>query len=301
MIEFDDQTFPVTVQADLLELNRSTLYYQPVPPSAEEVAIKNRIDHIYTDFPFYGSRRMSIALAAFGLHVNRKQVQRHMREMGIEGIAPGPNTSRRNHAHRVHPYLLREITVTAPNQAWGIDITYIRLARGWMYLVAIIDWHSRFIVAWQLDDSLEMPFVLETVDRAFLIAVPEFFNSDQGSHFTSPLYVDRLIAVNAKVSMASKGRALDNILIERFWRTLKYEDVYLNDYSSPAVARQRIAAFIEFYNHRRPHSSLEKHQTPAEVYFNLSTQQQHHHHQTAAENQTHKGVSSTLKNAVFLS
>ena len=178
---------PLTVQADLLSLSRRSLYYQPVPPAPAEVAIKHAIDQIYTDQPSYGSRRIEVILARdHQLVVNRKAVQRHMREMGIAGISPGPNLSRRNREHRVYPYLLRGVTASQPNHVWAIDITYIRLAAGWMYLVAVLDLYARYIVSWALDDTLEQPFVLDAVGQALQQSTPTIWNSDQGSHFTSP-------------------------------------------------------------------------------------------------------------------
>ena len=187
-----------------------------------------------------------------------------MREMGIEGIHPGPNLSKRALEHKIYPYLLRNVTAQYPHHIWGIDIPYIRLLQGWMYLVAIIDWHSRFVVSWELDQTLEMPFVLEAVDRAFSTASPAIFNSDQGSHFTSDSYLDRLRSRNIQFSMDGKGRAIDNIFTERLWRSLKWEEVYLNEYASPRQARDRIQNWFLFYNTQRPHQSLD-YRTPFEV------------------------------------
>ena len=256
---------PLKTQADLLSLNRSGLYYQPVAPSPEEVALKHRIDEIYTAHPFYGSRRIAVVLRPDFI-VNRKAVQGHMREMGLAGIVPGPNLSKRRQEHQVYPYLLRNVRLTRPNQAWGIDITYIRLHAGWMYLVAILDWFSRYVVSWALDDTLEMPFVLTAVDRALAQAVPEIWNSDQGSHFTSPQYIERLKAAQVQISMDGRGRALDNIFTERLWRSVKYEEVYLHDYATPREARHGLARYFEFYDHERPHQALD-YRTPAQVYF----------------------------------
>lgn len=253
-------------QAELVAISRASLYYKPVPPGEEEVRLKHRIDELYTAYPFYGSRRLTAQLQREGETVNRKRVQRYMREIGIEGIAPGPNLSKRNLQHRVYPYLLKEIAITQCNQVWGIDITYIRLLAGWLYLVAILDWHSRFVVAWELSDSLEMDFVMTAVRRAFAVGVPEIFNSDQGSHFTSEAYVKLLSEAGTQISMDGKGRALDNIFTERLWRTIKYEEVYLNDYGSPKAAQQGLARYLDFYNHERLHQAL-NYQTPAEIYF----------------------------------
>lgn len=221
MVEREASDLPLSVQCDLLGLNRTSLYYRPVLPSLEEVALKHRMDEIYTEHPFYGSRKITAALKREGREINRKAVQRHMREMGISAICPGPSLSRRNAAHSVYPYLLRDCVVTRVNEVWGIDITYVRLEAGWMYLVALLDWHSRYGVSWELDQTLELPFVLSAVDRAFERASPMILNSDQGSHFTSPQYLSRVEARGIQVSMDGKGRALDNIFTERLWRTVK--------------------------------------------------------------------------------
>jgi len=263
-----DRPFTLKTQAALLSLNRSGLYYQPCPPSAEEVAIKHRIDEIYTEHPFYGSRRIAATLRP-DFSVNRKAVQRHMREMGIAGIVPGPNLSKRSAQHKIYPYLLRNLSITRPNQVWGIDITYIRLHTAWLYLVAVLDWFSRYVISWELDQTLELPFVLSAVERALAQATPEIWNSDQGSHFTSPQYTDLLLAANVQISMDGRGRALDNIFVERLWRSVKYEEVYLHDYATPREARQGLTRYFEFYDHARPHQALD-YRTPAEVYFGRS-------------------------------
>lgn len=249
----------------MLSINRSSLYYKPVEPSPEEITIKHRIDEIYTKYPFYGSRRITAQLCRDGICINRKAVQRHMREMGLVGITPGPNLSRRKLEHRVFPYLLGGIKPGHPNHVWGIDITYIRLVRGWMYLVAVLDWYSRYVVSWAMDQTLEIAFVLKAVTQALLHSTPVIFNSDQGSHFTSPQYIQLLRDAEIQISMDGKGRAIDNIFTERLWRSLKYEEVYLNEYSSPRQARQRVSDYLDFYNHRRLHQALD-YRTPAEVY-----------------------------------
>ena len=269
-MERHESGVPLNLQADLLSLSRSSLYYQPVPPSAEEVALKHRIDAIYTAYPFYGSRRITVQLRREGLLINRKAVQRHMREMGIAGICPGPNLSQRNLEHRVYPYLLRQVSATYPNHVWGIDITYVRLQNNWLYLVAVLDWFSRYVVSWQLDDTLDIDFVLLAVDDALAHHKPIIWNSDQGSHFTSPQYTQRLLAADVKISMDGKGRALDNIFTERLWRTVKYEEVYLHDYQTPKQARTGLTAYFDFYNHHRPHQAL-GYLTPAELYFANTT------------------------------
>lgn len=198
--------------------------------------------------------------------VNRKRVQRYMREMGIAGIVPGPNLSKRASAHRIYPYLLRGVTANAPNHIWGCDITYIRLRHGWLYLVAIIDWFSRYVVSWALDETLELGFVLDAITQARADATPQIWNTDQGSHFTSPQVTQLFEAAGVQISMDGKGRATDNIFTERFWRSLKYEEVYLADYDSPRAARQGIARYITFYNTERPHQAL-GYQRPSERYL----------------------------------
>ena len=251
-------------QCALLSLNRTSLYYQPHPPSPEEVRIKRRIDELYTAHPFYGSRKIAFELQK-EMPINRKAVQRHMREMGLAGIAPGPNTSRRAADHRVFPYLLRRVTAERPNHIWGIDITYIRLRAGWLYLVAVLDWYSRYVLAWELSDTLEIDFVLTCAERALGQATPQIWNSDQGSQFTSPQYTGRLLEAGVQISMDGRGRARDNIFTERLWRSVKYEEVYLNEYAHPRDARQGLGQYFPFYNHERPHQAL-AYRTPAVAY-----------------------------------
>lgn len=266
LVEHEARELPLRTQAALLTLSRSSLYYRPTPPSAREVAIKHRIDELYTATPFYGSRKIQVLLQPEFGTLARNTVRRYMQEMGIAAIYPGPNLSRRHHEHQIYPYLLRGVTAAAPNHIWGIDITYIRLRQGWMYLVAVLDWYARYVVSWALDDTLEMPFVVDAVERALTSATPQIWNSDQGSHFTSPHYTQRLEAAGIRISMDGKGRALDNIFTERFWRSVKYEEVYRYDYGSPREARQGITGYMTFYNEQRPHQSL-AYQTPATIYF----------------------------------
>jgi putative transposase len=272
MIDRNHPEVALTDQAEILSLSRSSLYYQPVGATPEEVATKHRIDEIYTKYPFYGSRRMTIELRK-EMIINRKTVQWYMREMGIAAIYPGPNLSKRNPEHKIYPYLLRNIPSNHPNHIWGIDITYIRLQGGWMYLVAILDWFSRYVVSWALDQTLSVSFVLEAVDQAFTTAKPQIFNSDQGSQFTSPQYIDRLLAAHIQISMDGRGRALDNIFTERLWRSVKYEDVYLQDYATPRAVRLGLTRYFNFYNFERPHQSLD-YRTPAQVYFDRQTRLQ---------------------------
>lgn len=296
---------PLSTQAALLGLHRSSLYYQPVAPSAAEVALKHRIDELFTAHPYYGSRRIAAQLQRDGLVVNRKAVQRHMREMGIAGVAPGPNTSKRAVAHRVYPYLLGSVTSNAPNHIWGIDITYIRLQAGWMYLVAVLDWYARFVVSWELDQTLELPFVLHAARHALAQATPTIWNSDQGSHFTSPQYIRLLEEADVQISMDGKGRALDNIFTERLWRTVKYEEVYLHSYSSPREARLGLTRYLDFYNQERLHQAL-AYRTPAEVYFGTRAAQPTTDHKRDEQEERfdsssiQKGVASTLELPPFL-
>ena len=266
LVERNGADLPVTRQADLLSLNRTGLYGVPAAPSVQELALKRRIDEIYTKWPFYGVRRITAQLHAEEIRVNHKAVARHMREMGLVGIAPGPNLSRRAHAAAIYPYLLRDMRAAHPDHVWGIDITYIRLVDGWLYLVAVLDWYSRYVLSWELDQTLQEGFVLAAVKRALAQATPVICNSDQGSHFTSPRYRDLLVGAGVRISMDGTGRALDNIFTERLWRTIKYEEVYLHDYTSPRDARIGIADYLHFYNTERLHQALD-YRTPAAVYF----------------------------------
>lgn len=261
----DDPEIPVQLQAELLRISRSSLYYQPVGPSAKEIAIKHRIDELYTKYPFYGSRRMTVSLKREGRSISRPTVQKYMREMGLEAIYPKPRLSQPGKRHTIYPYLLKDITLSRPNQVWGVDITYIRLRSGWLYLFAVIDWFSRFVLSWELDQTLAVGFVLSAMKKALAYYTPEICNSDQGSQFTGVEFTGLLKEHQVQISMDGKGRAIDNIFTERLWRSLKYEEVYLKDYASPREARQSIGAYFEFYNYERPHQSLE-YQSPASIF-----------------------------------
>ncbi len=254
------------------------MYYQPKPPSEEELRLKRRIDEIYTERPFYGYRRIAVQLRQEGVLVNRKAVARHMQEMGLSAIVPGPhrpNLSKRAHQHSIYPYLLKGVAADAPNHVWGVDITYIRMVGGegypgWLYLVAVLDWHSRYIVSWELSRDMEQGFVMLAARAALARARPTIWNSDQGSHFTSPQYTSLLEKAGVRISMDGRGRYVDNIFTEMersavLWRTIKYEEVYLHEYSTPKEARQGLSEYIEFYNNERPHQSLD-YQTPAAIY-----------------------------------
>ena len=264
LLEKDNRQMPLKIQVELLGISYSSLFYRPVPPSMRELAIKRRIDEIYTAHPFYGSRKITAVLHP-EIGVSRPTVQAYMREMGIFALVPGPNTSKPAPQHQIYPYLLRHVSAECPNHVWGIDITYIRMQHGWLYLTAVLDWYSRYVVSWSLSQTLELEFVLAAVDNALMQAVPEIWNSDQGSHFTSPRYLERLQNENIKISMDGRGRALDNIFTERLWRTVKYEEVYLKEYDSPKEAYRQLATYFNFYNFERPHQALD-YQAPAQAY-----------------------------------
>jgi putative transposase len=270
MVEKEGADISISRQAALLNISRGSIYYQPVEVSEEDINLMNLIDQIYTKYPFYGARRIKKALKRkYQLEVNRKHVSRLMKEMGIEAIYPKQNTSKPDNQNRIYPYLLRNLTINRPNQVWGTDITYIKLEHGFCYLVAIIDWYSRYVVAWELSGSLEIEFVLRNLEKALRLAKPEIYNSDQGSHFTSPKHTEILTQQNIQISMDGRGRCMDNIFTERLWRTVKYENVYLKSYQNLQEAREGLTEYFHFYNHERMHSSLND-ATPAEVYFNNS-------------------------------
>jgi len=262
----DHPTIPIRMQTELLEISRSSLYYQAKPPSEKEVAIKHRIDELFTQYPFYGSRRMTVSLQREGWAISRPTVQKYMREMALEAVYPKPRLSQPGEGHTIYPYLLKGLVIERPNQVWGVDITYIRLRYGWLYLFAILDWYSRFVVAWSLDQTLAVGFVLAAMQQALAWHTPEICNSDQGSHFTSNDFTGLLKDQHVQISMDGKGRAIDNIFTERLWRSIKYEEVYLKDYESPREARQSLGNYINFYNYTRPHQSLE-YQTPASLFL----------------------------------
>lgn len=255
----------VVRQCELLNLPRSSYYYAPVGVSEEDVRLMRLVDEQYTATPFYGSRRMQAALRAAGHVVNRKHVQRLMRRMGLEAVGPKPRLSAPNAAHRVYPYLLRDVPITRVDQVWSTDITYIRLRQGFVYLVAILDWYSRYVLAWELSVTVDGQFCLDALDTALVRSTPEIFNSDQGAQFTAAAFTDRVHAAGAKVSMDGRGRALDNVFVERLWRSVKYEEVYLHDYASVTEARRGLRRYFAFYNDVRPHQAL-AYRTPASVY-----------------------------------
>ena len=256
-------------QCELLGVNRSSLYYEPVEPDVEELALMRRLDELHLNHPFFGSRMMTQMLKAEGCVVNRKRVQRLMRLMGLESTAPKPATSKPAPEHAIYPYLLRNLRVSRINQVWAADITYIPMARGFVFLVAILDWYSRRVLAWRLSNTLETTFCVEALHEALArYGCPEIFNTDQGSQFTSEEFTDVLLEREIKISMDGKGRFIDNIFVERLWRSLKYEEVYLYAYDNVQVAREGIARYFEFFNDQRPHKAL-GYQTPASFYDGL--------------------------------
>ena len=253
-------------QCEILSVTRSSLYYEAVGPDEEELALMRRIDELHLKRPFFGSRMIARTLKDEGTVINRKRVQRLMRLMGLESTAPKPNTSKPAPEHPVYPYLLRGLTISRPNQVWASDITYIAMAHGFAYLVAIIDWYSRRVLAWRLSNTLDTGFCIEALEEALgRFGEPEIFNTDQGSQFTSADFTDVLLDRGIKVSMDGKGRYIDNIFVERLWRSLKYEEVYLNPYDSLVEARDGIGRYFRFFNDDRPHASL-GYQTPATFY-----------------------------------
>lgn len=266
-ITVDNKDISLRRQCALLGVNRSTLYYASRATDVDDVGLLNEIRDIWNKYPFYGYRRITIELRKQGHKVNRKRVQRLMALGGIYAIYPGPNTSRRNKRHAVHRYLLRDIEITRPNQAWMVDITYLRLESGFVYLVALIDVHSRYIVGWGLSTTLETAFCMDALKSALKNATPEIINSDQGCQFTSEEWVSCLQEHSIQISMTGKGRCLDNVYIERFWRNIKREEFYLNAYDSISNLKKEIAKYMNFYNHLRSHQAL-RYNTPASFYFN---------------------------------
>jgi putative transposase len=253
-------------QCALLSLHRSGLAYQPVPTDQTDLVVMREMDKIHLQWPFYGSRRIAIELRRRGHKVNRKRVRRLMLVMGIEAMAPGPNTSRPRKADKKYPYLLRNLLITRPNQVWATDITYIPLRHGFIYLVAIIDWFSRKVLSWRLSNTLDISFCIDALDDALArFGRPEIFNSDQGCQFTAEEFVQRLLDAGVAISRDGKGRCLDNVFAERLWRSLKYEEVYLKSYDSIAEARREIGNYLAFFNDERPHQA-HAYQTPDEVF-----------------------------------
>jgi putative transposase len=259
---------PVARQAAALGISRGSVYYLPRPVSASDLALMRRIDALHLELPFAGSRMLRDLLAAEGLAVGRLHVATCMKRMGIEALYRRPRTSKPEPGHRIYPYLLRDLAVTRPDQVWAMDITYIPMARGFVYLAAVIDWFSRRVLAWRVSITLEAAFCVEALEEALArFGKPTIFNTDQGSQFTGAAFVGVLSSRNIAISMDGRGAWRDNVFVERLWRTIKYEEVYLRAYDTVSEARASLGRYIAFYNTRRPHSSLDR-QTPDRAYFN---------------------------------
>ena len=273
MIDTGHPKLSVARQCELLSLPRSTYYHRPKPTPAVDLALMRVIDETYLAFPFFGSRQMTRWLQREGYEVSRKRVRRLMRVMGLTAIYRRPSLSKKAAAHPIYPYLLRDLSVERSNQVWATDITYIPVNGGVIYLCAVIDWHSRMVLAWELSNTLDASFCVRAVQRAMAMhGRPEIFNTDQGSQFTSAAFTQPLLAAGVRLSMDGKGRCLDNVFIERLWRSVKYEEVYLRRYETMIDAHAHLDAYFRFYNQRRPHSAHGR-KTPAEVYRQSQTQQ----------------------------
>jgi len=257
-------------QCGLLELARSSFYYQPLGETTMNLALMRWIDEEFTKRPFYGVARMTASLRRLGFEVNPKRIRRLMRLMGLEAIYPKPRLSAAGPGHKVYPYLLKDVTVDRPDQVWATDITYVRLTHGFVYLTAILDWHSRYVLSWELSTSLDTGFCLEALRRALRCSKPEIFNTDQGSQFTSVDFTRCLLNEGIRVSMDGRGRVFDNIFVERLWRSVKYEEIYLHDYQTVPAARAGLSGYFEFYNTERPHEGL-GYRTPQEVYLGIQS------------------------------
>jgi putative transposase len=263
-----EHDLPIKQQAEVLGISRSTVYYEPRPISDEDLWLMRRLDELHLNYPFAGSRMLRGLLWQQGLEVGRRHIKTLMRRMGIEAIYRQPNTSKPAPGHKIYPYLLRGMAVTRPNQVWAMDITYIPMARGFIYLAAVVDWFSRRVLAWKLSITMEASFCIEAVEEALSKnEKPEIFNTDQGSQFTSDDFVGLLRKHGIDISMDGKGRWRDNVFVERVWKSIKYEEVYLHAYETVQQARTSIGKYLEFYNSIRPHSSLDGF-TPDQVYFN---------------------------------
>ncbi len=265
LIEPEHPEISIARQCELLSLTRSAYYYRPKGVNRDNQAVMRLIDEEYTRHPFYGSRRIAAWLKRQGHDVNRKRVSRLMKEMGIEAVYPKLNLSRQAVEHRKYPYLLRGVAIESPDQVWSSDITYIRLKHGFIYLVAVIDWYSRYVLSFEISNTLDKEFCIKALEKALTVSTPEIFNTDQGAQFTSGEFTGRLIENGIAVSMDGRGRALDNVFVERLWRSVKYEEVYLHDYESVREAVMRLGQYFWFYNMERPHQAL-NYETPNEVY-----------------------------------
>ena len=263
-----EHDLPLTRQADCLNISRGSIYYVAAPVPAGDLAIMRKIDVLHTEYPFAGSRMLRDLLAADGCPLGRRRVTSMMQKMAIKAAYPKPNTSKPELGHRIYPYLLRKLVIDRPNHVWATDITYIPMARGFVYLCAVMDWFARRVLAWRLSNTMEAAFCVETLEDALAHhSKPEIFNSDQGSQFTGTAFTDVLINNGIKISMDGRGAWRDNVFVERLWRTVKYEEVFLRAYDDVPEARASLGRYIDFYNGRRPHSSLDR-RTPDQAYFN---------------------------------
>jgi putative transposase len=265
LVDSSHEQLSIVRQCELLGISRSGYYYKPEPISEKDLVLQRLLDEQYTRTPFYGSRRMVAWLKLQGYEVNRKHIRRLMQELGLEAIYPKPNLSRANVQHTKYPYLLRDILIEEANQVWSTDITYIRMKKGFVYLVAVIDWFSRYVLSWEVSNTLDTGFCLEALSRALKQGKPSIFNTDQGVQFTSHEFVGQVLQNGIRVSMDGRGRALDNIFVERLWRSVKYEEVYLKDYQTVPEALQGLGNYFHFYNHERLHQAL-GYQTPFQVH-----------------------------------
>jgi putative transposase len=271
MIDRQHSDISIRRQCELVGLNRATFYGEPAGETALNLALMRLIDEQFTRTPFYGYRRMTVYLQDQEQPVNAKRVARLMRQMGLLAVYPRPRTSLPNQQHLKYPYLLRGLDIQRPNQVWSADITYVPLPRGFVYLVAVIDWYSRFVLAWQLSNTLDGAFCLEALHQALHYGQPEIFNTDQGAQFTANAFTEALTANNIRISMDGRGRAFDNIFVERLWRTVKYEDIYIRDYAGLPALTNGLKAYFHFYNYERYHQSLD-YATPAIVHFEAKEQ-----------------------------
>ena len=267
-IDMNNRTILISKQCDLLDLNRSTLYYKPKGISEYNLMLLRLLDEQYIRTPFYGMRKMTKWLNKRGYSVNHKRVRRLMRIMGLQAIHPKPWLSKKDDSHKIYPYLLHGIDIKHSNQVWASDITYIRMRKGFIYLVAVMDWYSRYVLSWAVSISLDTAFCIKALERALEKGYPEIFNSDQGSQFTSKDFTDELLSRSVRISMDGRGRVFDNIFIERLWRSLKYEEIYLKEYATVLEAIENIGNYFRFYNGERFHQSLD-YKTPQEVYYGM--------------------------------
>jgi putative transposase len=272
-IEREHPMISISRQCDLVDLSRSSFYYRSLGEDEYNLHLMRLLDEQFTRTPFYGARKMRTWLRRQGHEVNRKRISRLMRLMGLEAIYPKPRLSEPGPDHKIYPYLLKEVAVSKPDQAWCADITSIRLAHGFVYLVVILDWASRYILSWELSITLEKAFCLEALRQALLCSKPAVFNTDQGSQFTSLEFTGLLEEAGIRVSMDGRGRVYDNIFVERLWRTVKYEEVYLHEYRTVPEAREHLSAYFRFYNTERPHEAL-GYGTPQEIYFGLAAKRE---------------------------